>query len=90
MLIFGFLIIFNGFCLDFFYFFDFNCIVMNKIFVLLIWNKFFVLFGDGIICGFNINYIDERYWDFFFFKILIVEFMEVVILSFELVIVYYF
>ncbi|XP_052674686.1 fibronectin type III domain-containing protein 2-like isoform X1 [Crassostrea angulata] len=69
---------------------DLNCTAMNKTSVLLTWNKPLVLPGDGIIRGFNINYTDERYRDFFLFKTPTAEFTEAVISSLEPATVYYF
>nr|XP_022322866.1 phosphatidylinositol phosphatase PTPRQ-like [Crassostrea virginica] len=69
---------------------DFNCTSLNKTSVLLTWQKPLVLPGDGIIRGFNINYTDERYRDFFLFKTPTAEFTEAVISSLEPATVYYF
>ncbi|XP_022325172.2 fibronectin type III domain-containing protein 2-like isoform X2 [Crassostrea virginica] len=69
---------------------DLNCTSLNKTSVLLTWQKPLVLPGDGIIRGFNINYTDERYRDFFLFKTPTAEFTEAVISSLEPATVYYF
>lgn len=86
----GFLTISNGSFLDPPHPLDLNCTAMNKTSVLLTWNKPLVLPGDGIIRGFNINYTDERYRDFFLFKTPTAEFTEAVISSLEPATVYYF
>ncbi|XP_078323017.1 fibronectin type III domain-containing protein 2-like [Crassostrea virginica] len=69
---------------------DLNCTSLNKTAVLLTWQKPLVLPGDGIIRGFNINYTDERYRDFFLFKTPTAEFTEAVISSLEPATVYHF
>ncbi|XP_078324869.1 fibronectin type III domain-containing protein 2-like [Crassostrea virginica] len=69
---------------------DLNCTSLNKTSVLLTWQKPLVLPGDGIIRGFNINYTDERYRDFFLFKTPTAEFTEAVISSLDPATVYYF
>lgn len=76
--------------INLFYLLNLNCIVVNKMIVILIWELFVLLVGDGIIWGYNINYIDFRYREFYLYKIKDVFIVIVVIDNLEFVIMYYF
>ncbi|XP_061189477.1 fibronectin type III domain-containing protein 2-like isoform X1 [Saccostrea echinata] len=69
---------------------DLNCTSLNKTSVLLSWKKPLTLPGDGIIRGFNINYTDSRYREFFLYKTPDATVNEAVIENLEPATVYYF
>lgn len=67
-----------------------NCTSLNITAVILTWDPPSLLPGDGIIRGYNINYTDSRYRDFYLYKSKDDTVREAIIDGLEPATVYYF
>lgn len=67
-----------------------NCTAVNKTTVILTWEPPVLLAGDGIIRGYNINYTDSRYREFYLYKTKDASIATAVIDNLEPATMYYF
>ncbi|XP_022324184.2 fibronectin type III domain-containing protein 2-like [Crassostrea virginica] len=67
-----------------------NCTAVNKTTVILTWEPPTLLVGDGIIRGYNINYTDSRYREFYLYKTKDASVTTAVIDNLEPATMYYF